>query len=292
MKKTLLVATLLAASTMLWADEVVMEKNGVTLTDKEILTMTDDLSVQELVAIHQKPDMLRVLIEQLFDNKVMAADLADELKGDAKFQTIKKFGMEKFANRYYIRKKALEKINAIEDFRTLAEQTYQADIKKYSKDPTADYYHILFIKSNNVDSKEQAQQVMAKIKDGSLTLAEAAKQNWNAVSGGNEDGILLKINYKSLMEPIQKAVIGMKEGDVSDVVETEIGYHIISLIKNNDAETVPYSKVEEKIVKDIKTEIYQTVATEIRGKYTGPEGLTVNDALLNEIKEKVIGNKE
>ncbi len=294
MKKTLLLTTLLLAAPTLWASEVVLEKNGVTLTDEEILTMTGDLSDKELVAMHQKPELLTSLIEQLFDNKVMAAALADELKQDPKFHIMKKINMDKFANSYYVRKKAMEKIKAVKDYKTLAKQTYQTDIEKYQSKPTADYYHIFWVKTNNaVDNRPNANQVFAKIKAGKITLAEAAKKYHNTVSGGNENGVLEKISDTSLMKPIRQAVADMKAGDMSEVIETDMGYHIIGLIKKNPIEVRPYdNELEKEIVTDIKTEIYSTTNAEIRKQYKGPEGLTVNEKLLQKINNQVLGGKQ
>ncbi len=289
MKKTLLLTTLLVAAPMLWAGEIVLEKNGVTLTDEEILTMTDDLSDQELAAMRQKPAMLTSLIERLFDNKVMATALADELKQDPKFHIMKKMEMDKFANNYYVRKKAMEKIKAVKDYKTLAKQTYQTNIEKYQGEPTADYYHILWIKSNAIDNRPNADKVLAEIKAGKITLAEAAKKYHNAVSGGNEDGILEKINSKNLMKPLRQAVVNMKAGDMSEVIETNAGYHLIGLIKKNPIEVKPYDdELEQEIVADIKTEMYSTTNAEIRKQYRGPEGLEVNEKLLKDIKNQVL----
>lgn len=288
MKKTLL-ACCVAFVAQTFAAEVVLEKNGVTLTDEEMLAAASDLSEYELEDMRKRPAMLRTFIEEQFDNKVMMTAIAEELENDKDYAIIRDMTLAKFANTHYIKQKALAKINEVKDFKTLAKQTYQSEIKKYQLPQTYDYYHILFVKQSWVDAKAKAESVLAGIKADQISLAEAAKQYYSVLSGTNKDGILEKVKIEQLMKPIQKSIDGMKLGEVSDIVETEVGYHIIGLKNINQVVVAPYDdKIEKKIILDIKTKIYRSVYGKIMDKYRGPEGLTVNEALLETVFEKVL----
>ncbi|PID65324.1 MAG: hypothetical protein CR977_01275 [Gammaproteobacteria bacterium] len=272
--KKMILAACIAAVTQVLAAEVVLQKN------------------YELEDMRKNHAMLRSFIEQQFDNKVMAAAIADELKNDKNYPIIRAMNMAKFDNSYYIKQKTLEKINAVKDFKTLAKQTYHSEIKKYQYPQTNDYYHILFIKQDNVDNKAKAESVLADIKAGRTTLADAAKQYHSAIAGTNDEGVLEKVQETQLMEPIQKAIFGMRVGDVSKVIETNAGYHIIGLKKVNDIETKPYdAELEQQIIAGLKTKMYRTVNKEIRDQYRGSEGLTVNDDLLKSVSDKILAPK-
>lgn len=269
--------------------DVVMEKNGVSLTNEEIKLAASDLSEYELADMRSNPAMLTSFIEQVFDNRVLAKGLSDKLVKDKRFEVIQAGMQDKFINSYYIKQKALEKINAVKDYKTLAKQTYQANIKDYQSPETFDFYHVLLIKQDNVDNKAKAEEISKAIKDKKLTIAEAAKQYHSSISGTDKEGVLKKVQVKQLMEPIQKAVMDMPVGAVSDVIETSAGYHIISLKQINQPETTPYDEqIEKKIIADIKTKMYRAVNKEIRDEYRGTKDLVVNEEALKAVIDQLL----
>lgn len=292
LKTTLLTGMLLSVG-QTWAAEVVLEKNGVTLTDVEMLAAASDLSENELKGMRENNAMLRHFIEQQFDDKVMAAGIAEELKKDKNYPILSDMVLAKFGNQHYIKQKVLEKIDAVKDFKTLAKQSYHSNIKDYQGPQTYDYYHILFVKQDGEDSKAKADALLADIEAGKITLADAAKANYSAVAGTDAEGVLKNIQPEKLMDAIQKAVLGMSVGDVSQVIETAAGYHIVGLKQVNEIETIPYDeKIEEKIIVDLKNKIYRTMNREIRDQYRGPEGLTVNEALLDKVSKTILAPKK
>lgn len=291
LSKPLLAFTFSVLSFSTFAAQVVMERNGITLTDEEIAQISSDLSESELADMKENPAMFVSFIEQVFDNKVMASALKDELAKDKSFDAISRTAMNQFSNEYYIKQQALEKIKAVKDYKTLAKQTYQADSVSYQLPETKDFYHILLVKQSDVDNQAKAQAILQKITDKQTTLAEAAKKYYTAIAGTNEQGVLEKVQVKQLMQPLQQAVMSMSIGDISEVIETIAGYHIIGLKQVNASQTRPYDpKIEKRIIKEIKEKIYRTTNQEIRDRYRGAEGLVVDETVLESITKKVLGH--
>ena len=50
-----------------------------------------------------------------------------------------------------------------------------------------------------------------------------------------------------MVKPFEKAVFSMMPGDVSDIVETQFGYHLIKLIEKKHAETTSFKDARERI---------------------------------------------
>jgi parvulin-like peptidyl-prolyl isomerase len=93
-------------------------------------------------------------------------------------------------------------------------------------------------------------------------LAENIKAFLNA--GEDFDGLAIKyskgpnadmggdlgfIGRGDMMPEIEKAVLKLEPGQVSDVIETKLGYHIFKVIEKKDAQTKPLSEVKEEIEK-------------------------------------------
>jgi len=106
-------------------------------------------------------------------------------------------------------------------------------------------------------AKDKANQLLDSIKAG-YDFSELAKKYSNdslsAIQGGN----LGYVKKGTFVKPYEEAVISMQPGEVSDLVETQFGYHIIKLIdKKADGFTsqhilVMFPKFESSDLETIK----------------------------------------
>ena len=112
--------------------------------------------------------------------------------------------------------------------------------------------HILF----NAEDRETAEQVLARIKSGELDFAEAAKQ-YSADSGSAADGGDVGWDVtSSFVTGYQSALTGLEKDQVSDLVESDYGIHII---KCTDVYNVPEGGIND--LGQVPEEIVETVRT-------------------------------
>lgn|GEM_PF-6043771 len=294
--KEILIAIIITVSFHAFSDDdtlppgIVLAKNGVTLSEQEINAVIAQLSEKELTEIKHTPKLLQSIIEHLFDNKVMAAAVKDKIHQDSDYNTLQRLALNKFNNNHYIQQQAKQKIAAVKDFKTLAKQTYNSNIKQYQQPQTYDYYHIFIIKQgdNEKQAKTKAENMVKAIKAGKITIANIAKQYHSVIAGTDKNGIMKNMRVDNLLPALQQEAADLQVGQITGVIETAFGYHILGLKHINKAQTIPYSdKLEKKIIAELKNDIYRRTITEIRSQFSGPKDLKVNEHLLKSINQKV-----
>jgi peptidyl-prolyl cis-trans isomerase C len=94
--------------------------------------------------------------------------------------------------------------------------------------------HILLMyagsdRSSNDRSKEDAVALIGELKtkiDGGADFAQLAQQHSDCPSG-KQGGDLGAFGRGQMVGPFENAAFGLPVGGISDVVETQFGYHII-----------------------------------------------------------------
>jgi peptidyl-prolyl cis-trans isomerase C len=102
----------------------------------------------------------------------------------------------------------------------------------------------------------KAQDLLKQIKNGA-DFAELAKANSSCPSSA-KGGDLNFFSRGQLVPPFEEAAFALKVGQVSDIVETRIGYHII---KVTDRENDTFKKAKDDILKQL-TQIKQAELAE------------------------------
>lgn len=118
------------------------------------------------------------------------------------------------------------------------EEYYKENKEDFIKDKEYHLRHIL------VETQEKAEAVLEKIRGGA-DFAELAKERSIGPSG-EKGGDLGFITRGMTIKPFEDAAFTLKPGEISEVVETEFGYHIIKLdeISPERQKTLEESKIE------------------------------------------------
>lgn len=135
--------------------------------------------------------------------------------------------------------------------------------------------HILIRVAPDADAKAKKE---ARDKAEGLLKRVRAKEDFAALAkansddpGSKENGGNLDYFAKGQMVPeFDKAVWNMKKDEISDIVETQFGYHIIKVIDHKPEQVVPFDTAKEQIKTFLKrrgvSENLQTTAKDLKAK--------------------------
>lgn len=139
---------------------------------------------------------------------------------------------------------------------------YDDNVEKYFKKPeTARASHILIGADEKASAedkkkaKEKAEAILKRVKGGE-DFAAVAKAESSCPSSA-QGGDLGTFGRGQMVPPFDQAVFAMKPGEISGVVETQFGYHVIKLVEKKEATTEKLADVKGKISDFLKKEKIQ-----------------------------------
>lgn len=95
-------------------------------------------------------------------------------------------------------------------------------------------------------AKAEAEDLLKQIKDGA-DFAELARAHSDCPSKAR-GGDLGTFGRKQMVPPFEEAAFALAPGEVSDVVETRFGYHVIKVAEHQDAKTTSLEDAKEGII--------------------------------------------
>jgi peptidyl-prolyl cis-trans isomerase C len=132
-----------------------------------------------------------------------------------------------------------------------AKDFYNKNQDKFKQPEMAHARHILIAaketesKADKNRKREKLVQIKKQLKDGA-DFAGLAKQ-FSDCPSKERGGDLGFFPRGQMVKPFDQAVFKMMPGDISEIVETEFGYHLIKLEEKKHAKTVSFDEAKAKI---------------------------------------------
>jgi len=103
-------------------------------------------------------------------------------------------------------------------------------------------------------AKAKAEQLLAEVKKAPNTFADVARKNSQDPGSAEKGGDLDFVTKGAMVKPFEDAMFALKKGEISNVVETEFGYHIIHLTDIKPAVVPPFEQVRATIENDMRSQ--------------------------------------
>ena len=152
---------------------------------------------------------------------------------------------------------------------------YKANLAKYSEEESFHARHIFFRISEKAPAEEikramtSALLVLAESKSGKdfVELAKSYSEDPAARKDGGDLGIFKK---GDMLPELEKTILAMKPGEVSELVVTPAGFHIIKLEERIKGKVKPFesvkTEIEDAIYRKKSEERFNQWAKELRSK--------------------------
>ncbi|WP_170564181.1 peptidylprolyl isomerase [Ruegeria atlantica] len=235
----------LAAETKPDADTVVANVNGDEITLGHVIASVAALPPN--YAEIEDDVLYEFVIEQLIQQQLLAQQQDD-------LNRLNQLGLENEGRSM----RAVQTVNALlGDVVTdeAIQKAYDAEFGNFQGEDEFDASHIL------VATEDEAKEIKSLLDDGA-DFAEMAKEKSTGPSGPN-GGALGWFGKGQMVPEFENAVVAMEKGQISEPVQTQFGWHLISLNDTRKTEAPALDAVHEQLAQSIQQEAIQAKIDEL-----------------------------
>lgn len=163
------------------------------------------------------------------------------------------------------KKEIEEKARIVEDKEV--KEFYDKNLQEFISGEEVKVSHIL------VNTEEEAKKLLVRIKKGEdfSKLAKSFSKDPGSAGKGGELGF---IKRRQMVPEFEQVAFSLKKGEISNLVKTQFGYHIIKVTARKEGEKSDYANVKD------------TIKDTIKGRLMREKQKNLFDSLIEKLKEK------
>lgn len=150
------------------------------------------------------------------------------------------------------------------------EEEIQKAYADYTSKEIASVQHILKLTQGKTDVekktiRKQMEDILARAKKGD-DFAVLAKEHSEDPGSKDRGGLYENFGRGEMVKPFEDAAFSVPIGGISDIVETQYGYHILKVIARNNFKSFDEQRaeLEEQLKNKKKPEAYQTYMAKLK----------------------------
>ncbi|MEI6704848.1 MAG: peptidylprolyl isomerase [Deltaproteobacteria bacterium] len=255
--------------------QVMAEVNGGTITtgdfERELKNLPEYLKTMADTPQGRKEMLDTMVIRELILQQASKDGLDKGPDIEAKLQDLRK----RLIVESFLKKKVETEAQVSDDD---LKKFYEQNKDKFNAPEQMKASHIL------VKTEKEAKDILAQIKSGG-NFEELAKKN-SVDSSSAKGGDLGWFGKGSMVPAFEKAATALKENQVSEVVKSDFGFHIIKLTGKRAAGLRPLEEVKEQIKGAIMPTKQQEVFQKIKEELKKTAKINVKEDVLNSVGGK------
>ena len=191
-----------------------------------------------------KEDKVQLLKNLIRRNLILQQDFTDNLRKNQEITRLVKEYEDKLVLEKYIKQNIIDSLIVSEEE---AKQYYSDNLHRFISQPKVNASHIL------LRTEDDAKQVLKKLESGE-SFTELARNHSIDLPMAFEGGAMGTITKGQTMPQLDEALFVLDEGEISSIVKTQYGWHILRVDKIIAEQYIPYKQIKEKIMMILKKE--------------------------------------
>ena len=106
-------------------------------------------------------------------------------------------------------------------------------------------------------AKAKAADLLAQVRKNPAAFADLARQHSDDPGSKAQGGDLGFFSREAMVKPFADAAFALKPGEISEVVESDFGFHVIKLLEVRGGQVKPFEEVRATIEEEVKRQLAQ-----------------------------------
>lgn len=259
-------------------EEILADVNGVKITmgdfEEEVAGLP--AQYQRAIGANKRKFLDELILRELLSQEAIGKGLDKDKEVISALEKLKK---------RLVAQKLVEKV--IEDISVSDDELkkyYEENPDEFKTPEQVNAAHILVKVEESGDEAEdkaalqKAEGILKKVRDGA-DFSELAKENSDCPSG-TRGGELGYFSRGMMVPEFEEAAFKLKTGEVSGIVKTKFGYHIIKALDRKEAGQKGFDEVRDEIEKGLLGEKQRSAFNDYTEALKEKAKITVNEELL------------
>jgi peptidyl-prolyl cis-trans isomerase C len=222
-------------------DPVVAKVNGAEITLSQLTPLIEEYRRRSHKSEVKQDEIVQVLKGMIRRHLILQQKEAVELRSEKEIASQVKEFENKLVVAAFLERHVGKHLTVTDEE---IKKYYEENIQKFSSPPKVKARHIL------LRTREEAEAVLAKLREGQ-DFGQMAKEYSIDLPMAREGGPMGTIEKGRTLPELEKALFVLKVGEISDVVQTRFGFHILTVDEIITTQFRPLDEVKEGIRKGL-----------------------------------------
>lgn len=235
---------------------IVIQRDGVAITTADLESELRRMSPEVRAAMLRNPDDMGRMSSNLLLRRVLAKQAEDAgLDKDMLNQATIRIVLDRVLSELQLARMD-EKVKVNDQALTdRALSLYKANPARFERPTEVRIRHILL--ANGTGTREQAEQLLTQLKNGA-DFEKLAREKSNDPGSAAKGGDLGFFTVGRMVKPFEDAAFALKKpGELSGVVESQFGFHILQLVETRPAAAQNFDEVKDELKNEVLVKLTQ-----------------------------------
>lgn len=251
--------------------EVVVKRGAATITLHDIDAAVESVPFDKRANFMDSPRNIERLLEGLIMDRQLAERARElGLDQDPTIAAQLRLALDRALARRYLDDWAAKQQEP--DFGPLARERYMATPQRFSIPASVDVRHVLVTieKHGEARAREIAETVLAKARAGEDFAQLVENYSEDTEAGRANGGLLRNVMPNQTSPGFEEAAFALSEpGQLSEVVRSDFGFHVLRLEQRRAARVRPYEQVRDAIISELREDFRKNAREQHLSEFQG-----------------------